>query len=64
MRSRWIVSQVIRRTVALGRDRELADVVERMRNGVLLPTLTGPGATGKNRPATLERDLELLDRRL
>ena len=35
----------------LGRDRELADVVEKIRNGVRLLTLTGPGGTGKTRLA-------------
>ena len=38
-------------TAFLGRDRELADVVERLRNGVRLLTLTGPGGTGKTRLA-------------
>jgi predicted ATPase/class 3 adenylate cyclase len=35
----------------LGRDRELGDVVEKLRNGVRLLTLTGPGGTGKTRLA-------------
>jgi predicted ATPase/class 3 adenylate cyclase len=35
----------------LGRDRELVDVVEQLRNGVRLLTLTGPGGTGKTRLA-------------
>ena len=38
-------------TEFLGRDRELADVVEQLRNGVSLLTLTGPGGTGKTRLA-------------
>jgi predicted ATPase/class 3 adenylate cyclase len=38
-------------TEFLGRDRELADVVEQLRNGVRLLTLTGPGGTGKTRLA-------------
>jgi len=38
-------------TEFLGRDRELVDVVERLRNGVRLLTLTGPGGTGKTRLA-------------
>jgi len=38
-------------TEFLGRDRELGDVVEQLRNGVRLLTLTGPGGTGKTRLA-------------
>jgi predicted ATPase/class 3 adenylate cyclase len=38
-------------TEFLGRDRELVDVVEKLRNGVRLLTLTGPGGTGKTRLA-------------
>jgi class 3 adenylate cyclase len=38
-------------TEFLGRDRELVDLVEQMRNGVRLLTLTGPGGTGKTRLA-------------
>jgi class 3 adenylate cyclase len=38
-------------TEFLGRDRELAEVVEQLRNGVRLLTLTGPGGTGKTRLA-------------
>src|SRR5262249_41049738 len=38
-------------TEFLGRDRELRDVVEKLRNGVRLLTLTGPGGTGKPRLA-------------
>jgi predicted ATPase/class 3 adenylate cyclase len=38
-------------TEFLGRDRELADVVEQLRNGARLLTLTGPGGTGKTRLA-------------
>lgn len=38
-------------TEFLGRDRELADVVEKLRNGGRLLTLTGPGGTGKTRLA-------------
>jgi predicted ATPase/class 3 adenylate cyclase len=38
-------------TEFLGRDRELEDVVEQLRNGVRLLTLTGPGGTGKTRLA-------------
>ena len=38
-------------TEFLGRDRELQDVGERLRNGVRLLTLTGPGGTGKTRLA-------------
>ena len=38
-------------TEFLGRDRELADVVGQLRNGVRLLTLTGPGGTGKTRLA-------------
>jgi predicted ATPase/class 3 adenylate cyclase len=38
-------------TEFLGRDRELSDVVDRLRSGVRLLTLTGPGGTGKTRLA-------------
>jgi predicted ATPase/class 3 adenylate cyclase len=38
-------------TEFLGRDRELEDVVAKLRNGVRLLTLTGPGGTGKTRLA-------------
>jgi predicted ATPase/class 3 adenylate cyclase len=38
-------------TEFLGRERELVDVVEKLRNGVRLLTLTGPGGTGKTRLA-------------
>ena len=38
-------------TEFLGRSRELDEVVERLRNGVRLLTLTGPGGTGKTRLA-------------
>jgi predicted ATPase len=38
-------------TEFLGRDRELVDLVEQLRNGVTLLTLTGPGGTGKTRLA-------------
>jgi predicted ATPase/class 3 adenylate cyclase len=38
-------------TEFLGRDRELTDVVEKLRDGVRLLTLTGPGGTGKTRLA-------------
>jgi predicted ATPase/class 3 adenylate cyclase len=38
-------------TEFLGRERELNEVVERLRNGVRLLTLTGPGGTGKTRLA-------------
>jgi predicted ATPase/class 3 adenylate cyclase len=38
-------------TEFLGRVRELDDVVERLRDGVRLLTLTGPGGTGKTRLA-------------
>jgi predicted ATPase/class 3 adenylate cyclase len=38
-------------TEFLGRERELGDVVEQLRNGVGLLTLTGPGGTGKTRLA-------------
>jgi predicted ATPase/class 3 adenylate cyclase len=38
-------------TEFLGRDRELDDVVEKLRNGIRLLTLTGPGGTGKRRLA-------------
>ena len=38
-------------TEFLGRDRELGEVVEQLRNGVRLLTLTGPGGTGKTRLA-------------
>jgi predicted ATPase/class 3 adenylate cyclase len=38
-------------TEFLGRERELDEVVERLRNGVRLLTLTGPGGTGKTRLA-------------
>jgi class 3 adenylate cyclase len=38
-------------TEFLGRSHELAEVVEKLRNGVRLLTLTGPGGTGKTRLA-------------
>jgi predicted ATPase/class 3 adenylate cyclase len=38
-------------TEFLGRDRELVDVVEKLRDDVRLLTLTGPGGTGKTRLA-------------
>jgi predicted ATPase/DNA-binding SARP family transcriptional activator len=38
-------------TEFIGRARELEDVVERLRDGVRLLTLTGPGGTGKTRLA-------------
>jgi predicted ATPase/class 3 adenylate cyclase len=38
-------------TEFLGRDRELGEVVEQLRNGARLLTLTGPGGTGKTRLA-------------
>jgi predicted ATPase/class 3 adenylate cyclase len=38
-------------TEFLGRDRQLADVVDQLRSGVRLLTLTGPGGTGKTRLA-------------
>ncbi len=38
-------------TEFLGRSRELADVVDKLRNGIRLLTLTGPGGTGKTRLA-------------
>jgi predicted ATPase/class 3 adenylate cyclase len=38
-------------TEFLGRDRELSDVVDQLRSGVRLLTLTGPGGTGKTRLA-------------
>ncbi|HKC77025.1 MAG TPA: adenylate/guanylate cyclase domain-containing protein, partial [Gaiellaceae bacterium] len=38
-------------TAFLGRDRELADVVAQLQDGVRLLTLTGPGGTGKTRLA-------------
>ena len=36
-------------TEFLGRDRELGEVVAKLRNGARLLTLTGPGGTGKTR---------------
>jgi hypothetical protein len=42
-------------TEFLGRDRELGDVVEKLRDGVRLLTLTGPGGTGKTRRVRRER---------
>ena len=47
-------------TEFLGRDRELAHVVERLRAGVHLLTLTGPGGTGKTRLA-LQASAEAAD---
>jgi predicted ATPase/class 3 adenylate cyclase len=38
-------------TEFLGRDRELSDIIEQLRDGVRLLTLTGPGGTGKTRLA-------------
>ena len=38
-------------TEFLGRDRELSDIVDQLRSGVRLLTLTGPGGTGKTRLA-------------
>jgi predicted ATPase/class 3 adenylate cyclase len=38
-------------TEFLGRDRELAEIVAQLRNGVRLLTLSGPGGTGKTRLA-------------
>ena len=38
-------------TEFLGRTQELGEVIERLRNGVRLLTLTGPGGTGKTRLA-------------
>jgi non-specific serine/threonine protein kinase len=47
-------------TEFLGRDGELIDVTEKLRNGVRLLTLTGPGGTGKTRLA-LQAAAEVAD---
>jgi predicted ATPase/class 3 adenylate cyclase len=50
-RTLYLTNLPVPATEFLGRDRELEDVVAKLRNGIRLLTLTGPGGTGKTRLA-------------
>ena len=50
-RTLYLTNLPVPATEFLGRGRELLEVVEKLRNGVRLLTLTGPGGTGKTRLA-------------